>query len=496
MKKLAIAFGISGLALASFLLFDTHSAQAATLYSYTESDETQGLNSGGETYTNGSGGGCTTQCSITASGNLATINLLFSSQSGGVIIDSVEMLNDLGNPVGCDADADCDTPGLSMGHEFQLVFAEDALNDCDIDASDIRGMRFLYVGGTGTLTLYGGDDGSVTGKVFQVWADAEPDPPPPSDGDGFSFVQFEPSLFGRTIRDWSPYYSVRYSSPSTSPLPLWIQVQVSTSSDFSTTVASTSQNVWTRSGIANFDKDPLSDGGYFSRITLATSTDFVNTILAQTTGSFNINSSSTDGINCTTGGANPGCSNNATSTDENASTTVNNAIIALNCTQYDFITEYDAVLFTFPFFSIEAPQRVGCEVLSLIYQGGQVLIIPGKVIDGRAAVTSQLTEFKTVLPFVLYFGTLDAVQNGLMVGASTTPATLGFIYPGTLEPDMLNPDAMNSFTVLTTTTLTDFLQHSQYCDFSCANSIKNTYFNWMRVIIWAGTGLIAVAIIL
>jgi len=493
-KLLLVGIGVVG----SFLLF-AHGAYAATLYSYTESDETQAINSGGEGYTNGYGGGCSTQCTITSTGNLATINLLFSSQTGGVVIDYVEMLNDAGSATGCTADADIDTTGFTMGHEFQLVFAETILDDCDIVASDIRGMRFHFVGGTGTLTLYGGDDGSAVGKLFQVWADTVPDPEPPSeDGDGFSFVQFEPSLFGRTLQDWSPYYSVRYSSPSSSPLPLWMRVQVSTSSDFSTTVASTSQNVWTRSGIANFDKDPLTNGGYYSRITLATSTDFVNTILAQTTGSFNINSSSTDSIVCTTTGADRGCINgtNGTSTSVLASTTVSAAITALNCPQYDFITEYDAVLFTFPFLSTESPQRVGCEILKLTYQIGEVLVIPGKVLDGQGAVTNSIIEYKYVLPFSVYFSTVDAIQNGVNSGASSTPPSLGFLYPATYNAGMLNPATMSSFTVLSTTTLTDFLQRSQYCNSTCANNIKETYFDWMRVAIWAITGLTAIAIII
>jgi len=353
------------------------------------------------------------------------------------------------------------------GLQDDVAVWDDTLQESEVDA--------LWNNGDGTLANAAGGGGGTV--------------------DGFSFVQFEPSLFGRTLQDFS-YYSVRYSSPDgENALPLWLRVEVSTSSDFSSYADNSSVNVWTYDGLQNLPKDPLANGAYYSRITLSTSSDSDATMLGRTTGSFNINSSSTDTINCTTGGANPGCSNGP-DPDTTASSTTNTAINALNCAQYAFIETYDAYITDFPFFAYTAPKRVGCEIVSLIYQGGQVLIIPGKVLDGRGAVTSQLTEFKTVLPFVLYFGTIDAVQNGLNAGASTTPTTLGFLYPATYNADMLNPDTMTSFTVISTTTLTDFLQRSQYCDLTCANSIKETYFDWMRVIIWIGTGLLAIGIIL
>jgi len=492
-KLLFVAFGVIG----SFLLF-AHGAEAATLYSDTQDSETKTFHSpDGQTYMNGYGGGCTTNCEATMNGVITRVVLKLNDNGGFEGDANMAILGNEGVPKGCESVA----PVNMAGKVDEDLIAWDFLptsGDCDILAGDIFGLQISGSEGgsdAGEIVWYGGPDGSTFGKVWQVWHDDVT--PPPPDGDGFSFVQFEPSLFGRTLQDWMPYYSVRYSSPAfENELPLWLRVQVSTSSDFSTTVASTSVNVWTYSGIQNLPKDPLSNGAYFSRITLATSTDFVNTLLAQTTGSFSINASSTDGINCTTGGANPGCANNGTSTDENASTTTSAAVTVLNCPQYEFITEYDAVLFTFPFFSVEAPQRVGCEILAVTYKAGEILIVPGKVIDGRGAVTSQLTEFRTVLPFVLYFGTIDAMQQGIDVGASTTPATLGFLYPATYNEGMLNPDTMSTFTVLSSTTLTDFLQNSQYCNESCALGIRDTYFDWMRVAIWVFTGLTAVAVII
>jgi len=313
--------------------------------------------------------------------------------------------------------------------------------------------------------------------------------------DGFSFVNFEPSLQGRTLQDFD-YYSVRYSSPiDANALPLWLRVEISTSSIFASYADNVQVNVWTYGGLQNLPKDALENAAYYYRITLSTSTDSEATWIGRTTGTFTINSSSTDSINCTSGGANPACSN-GTSTDVLASTTTDAAIDALNCSQYPFITEYDAVLFTFPFFATSSPQRGGCEVLSVAYKTGEILIVPGKVIDGRGAVVSALEEFQYDLPFVIYFSSVNAVRDGITSGTSTTPVSLGFLYPETYNDSMLDPETMSTYTVLSTTTLTDFLQQSQYCDATCANELKETLFDWIRVIIWTGTALIAVAIII
>jgi len=147
MKKLLIILPLFVIGFFAFL----HHAQAATIFAWAHDDDTYtGITSGSQNYMNGSGGGCTTNCTAFATGNLQFMTLKFKSQSGGVVIDYVEMLNDLGNPVGCDADDNIDTTTLADGDIIELEFAGGSA--WDIAASSLKGMKLQFVGG-GSIDL-------------------------------------------------------------------------------------------------------------------------------------------------------------------------------------------------------------------------------------------------------------------------------------------------------------------------------------------------------
>jgi len=471
MKKLLIILPLFVIGFFAFL----HHAQAATIFAWAHDDDTYtGITSGSQNYMNGSGGGCTTNCTAFATGNLQFMTLKFKSQSGGVIIDYVEMLNDLGNPVGCDADDNIDTTTLADGDIIELEFAGGSA--CDIAASSIKGMKLQFVGG-GSIDLYGKADGSVVGKWYQVWSEDPINPPSSGTDDGFSFVNFEPPLQGRTIQS-PPYWGVKYTVPSSAGVtpPFWIKVQYATSSAAITdnTAASSTVNVF-RLGtqLQNIPLlDTLADGGWFYRISLATSTDTEATWFARNTGAFNVSASSTDYV-YSVDPNNPHLVNGIVDLNTRASTT----IAALNCTQYPFISSYSAYITDYPFFATTTPQRIGCEIKGVVYGVFDFLLVPAT--STVAELSNSWSNTRTVFPFSVPFTIIDATNESIE-SASSSVGTYEIAFDSDVmgvHVSILDGDTMERG--LTT----------EHCDATCAAARKETIFSTMSFIIWIAAAI-------
>lgn len=178
-----------------------------------------------------------------------------------------------------------------------------------------------------------------------------------------------------------------------------------------------------------------------------------------------------------------------TSTNQFASST-------LNCDQYAW---FDDVAFDFVIASTSIPwvasttgDRAFCETKEFLGEAVTFMFVPGQLNDSVGYVSDSITGYKTVLPFSIYFETMDAIQTGLE-GATSGPSTsLGIIIP-----DMgADPDDYVQIDLITSSSLTDALQQSQYCNLSCATNIKDTLFGWMSTAMWAVAGLAAIAIII
>jgi len=169
MKKLATYGGIALALVASFLLFDTNSAYAAELFSWTSTGSNIVVDpAGGQNYTNGYGGGCSSNCDMTASGDVHGVTLKFKSETTRGNIN-ITILDDTGAELDCQS-SDYDTTGLSDGDTIRFAVTG---TQCNVLENDIQGIKFNLGAGSSAsnITWYGGADGSAVGKIYQVWDD-------------------------------------------------------------------------------------------------------------------------------------------------------------------------------------------------------------------------------------------------------------------------------------------------------------------------------------
>lgn len=460
LKKLIIGSSFSVLAVMGFFAF-SHSAHAATLFSWTSTGSNIVIDpAGGQNYTNGYGGGCASTCVITTSGIVDTITLKFKSETtrGNIFLT---LLNDLGTEVDCNS-AEEDTTGLADG---ALIVFEFTGTQCDVTANDIQGIKFNLGAGSSAsnITWYGGADGSAVGKIYQVWDDGV--------GPVTDAIAFIAPPVNNATQVPFPQWTVQYKAqdpgasikinvcPYLTNCPRYDVLPVS----LAAATASTTKNVLLSAPLVNGTRYVAIAYLYHGTTTLATSSV-----------DFQIASLPSYGT--------------TTSTDQFASST-------LNCPQYPWFedVEFDFVVgsTTIPWLADTFADRGFCETKKFVGETATFLFVPGQINDSVGYVGESISGFKTVLPFSIYFTAIDAIE-GSLEGSTTTDQTLGIIIP-----DMgADPDEYRHVTLISSTTITDALQQSQYCDASCAEETRDTYFGWLETIMYAGTLLVAVALIL
>lgn len=297
-----------------------------------------------------------------------------------------------------------------------------------------------------------------------------------------AYVDFQPPLAFRNLQD-PPFWSVKYTVPESAGYPeppWWITVQYSTSSAAiaDLTADESSVNVYRYgSNIQNLSKNDLPNALYYYQISLSTSTDHEATWFARTSGQFTVNASSTDYV-WNASSTNPYLQNGL----NNVTSSVAAQITALNCSQYDFIHEYDLYITGFPFFSTESPLRVACEIKTTAYSALTFLFIPDQADIANLGAT--IGGFKDVVPFSLYYSVIDPINQSIRNTASSTAS-------GTLTVQLAgfrDYDSPFTLTVLTPTLLKDSLT-TAHCDSTCAETRKERLWDWFRIVLWMSTGV-------
>lgn len=462
MKKLLII----PLAVLGFFLF-TGTASAATLFTWTGDSSTFVLTAGtGETYTNGYGGGCSSNCTITTSGVVDNITLKFKAQTtrGGMYL---RMLDDLGSFTGCESDS-FDTTGLTDGQTFTFAnFTETNPGDCDVVVSDINGFQLLVTGGSSAsnLTVYSAADGSAQGKVYQVWQSAVT---PPS-------ISFVSPTDGTTIPDFG-FWVLNLTGAEANDVVTVLYF----GADLDTVVYSdeyTWQPTMESSGFllpkSNALYQPPNVVGadwvaqaylYDSDGTLIDSSGYIG---------FTVNAEAEFTIvpeSITDFGGDPIFDVFSSST--------------LNCGQYEFIDTY--IGGTVPFFASTSANRVSCEIMETTGDVLRFAFIPPASSTQNFANT--LSSFKQVVPFSIYFSVMDSIRDG--AATSTGSGTLSVNLPGWDATD-----TYESVAVISSTTLTGPLTNAA-CDSECAGDIKSGFDTWITRIIWGIASIAAIGIVM
>lgn len=455
MKKLLII----PLAVLGFFLF-TGTASAATLFSWTSSTATLSFNAGGEFYTNGSGGGCSSTCTISTSGTLSTVTLKFKSHASPGAL-TITLLDDLGASTGCTATAN--TSGLTDGDTFVATFTG-AAGTCDVTATDIFGIQLNSVNGA-ALHLYSGADGSVAGKVYQVWQTAAVAP-------SISFVS---PTDGTTIPDFG-FWVLNLTGAEANDVVTVLYF----GADLDTVVYSdeyTWQPTMESSGFllpksnALYQPPNVVGADWVAQAYLYDS----DGTLIDTSGyiGFTVNAEAEFTIvpeSITDFGNDPIFDVFASST--------------LNCGQYEFIDTY--IGGTVPFFASTSANRVSCEIMETTGDVLRFAFIPPASSTQNFANT--LSSFKQVVPFSIYFSVMDSIRDG--AATSTGSGTLSVNLPGWDATD-----TYESVAVISSTTLTGPLTNAA-CDSECAGDIKSGFDTWITRIIWGIASIAAIGIVM
>jgi len=459
MKKLLI---ISPIFVLGLMAFAGH-AQAATLFSWTATDDFYTLANNGDMYTGGYGGGCNTTCQIQTSGTLDNITFKFYSQATRGNTTYMNLLNDLGTDIDCTSGT-IDTTGLASGDTF--TFPGWYGTACDVNSGTLYGMR-LHTNGS-SMVLYAGDDGAINPKAYQVWAEAVA----PVD------IEFSAPTDNATTADfyfWTLNLTSIESGQEVSVLYFGQDLDTPVYSD---------QIIWNNQMETTGFLLPKSVLLYEPPNQI--NTDWIAQAYIKNSDGDTIASSGY--INFTVDAARQ-ISVTGDQTSEFASSSIWGQLSSstLNCSQYAFVDTY--IGGTIPFFASTTATRMACEVGAITGNIVKALVIPPTTgIGSTANLGAQLGDFKNVVPFNIYFSTIGSIQEGIATSTSGTDTI-------SIDLPTLTQGETTSFDVFTSTTLTGPLTTTG-CNSACAEGIVDNWQNWIKTAIWAGAGLSAIMIIM
>lgn len=172
--------------------------------------------------------------------------------------------------------------------------------------------------------------------------------------------------------------------------------------------------------------------------------------------------------------------------NEFASSSIWNQVASssLNCGQYAFTDNY--IGGTLPFFASSTPNRIGCEMKVFAGNMATFFLVPSTT--STAALQNKLDSFKSVVPFSIFFNVYGGIISGVSTSTTGASSTLSINLP------TLTRGTNITVPVLTSTTITAPLTGA-HCNSDCATGIKTAWFTWISRGIWAGTGLLSIAIL-
>lgn len=102
------------------------------------------------------------------------------------------------------------------------------------------------------------------------------------------------------------------------------------------------------------------------------------------------------------------------------------------------------------------------------------------------AIEFQINSLQSVFPFSAYFSVRDALEDG--VATTTTNTSLNIQLAGLTYTNTVNLTFLNSSTLVTAFTTT-------HCDAACASATRDRVFLYMRLTLWAITGMAIIKIV-